>query len=505
MGKIKNYELKSTVSDEDTLLIEDNESLGAQKRITVLSLLTSDAASQIAGTPGPAGPAGADGADGADGAPGPKGADGADGADGAKGDPGEGVPIGGAAGDVLVKVDAADYNTQWADLATVPSDWVFVSSKDDLPQAVDGKITLLADTTYCFTTHVDLLGDSLVGSANTVILGGSSENCSITSTGLGITVPLFETDFTTPIRHITFKGGGIGIEVNPSNTGQQPIALDWTGVNFEGFSISCLFADIDNFIFSKGAVLSSGPFVFVGQAGTIGIDNSIFVADGVENLIELQSSAVVTRRFRVIYSSFVAFSASKAIVVDPSATIPVDSYILDTCNFSGGGQYLQGIGESTTDNEPRFLECKGIFNTSAVGNYYMRENATPTAFGAADTPTKILGVTIPSSINQKFTHTNNRLTYAGALDGDFQISAVCTFVCSSSNETIGLYVAKNGVVVPESEMYTRSDSRNRAEGISIQTITQLSQGDYIEIWIENVAETSDVTVEFLNTIVKEIK
>jgi len=135
----------------------------------------------------------------------------------------------------------------------------------------------------------------------------------------------------------------------------------------------------------------------------------------------------------------------------------------------------------------------------------MRENATPTTFVSADTPVKILGTTTANSINQKFTHTDNRLTYVGALEGDFQVSAVCTFVCASSNETVGLYVAKNGVPLADSEMYTRSDSRNRAEGISIQTITQLTTNDYIEIWIENVADNANITVEFLNTIIKEVK
>ena len=386
-----------------------------------------------------------------------------------------------------------------------PTNVTFVATKEDLPAPSGGIITLESDRTYYFTDHVDLTGDRIIGSANTTILGASSENCSITSTGLLFGDPIFQTDFTTPIRHISFKGQGVGIQVNPNNTGVQPIALDWTGVNFQDLDISCLFGDIDNFIFSKGAILSAGDFIFSGSVGTIGIDNSLFVGDGTNNLITLQSSCVVTRRFRVIYSSFVAFGSTIAVEVDVNATIPVDSYILDTCNFSGGGTYLSGIGQFFQDNEPRFRECKGILNTSAVGNYYMRENPTATTFTAADTPTKILGTTTANSINQKFTHTNNRLTYVGALQGDFQVSAVCTFVCSSSNETVGLYVAKNGVVLTDSEMYTRSDSRNRAEGISIQTITELTTNDYLEIWIENVADNSNITVEFLNTIVKEVK
>lgn len=75
------------------------------------------------GPQGPAGPAGADGADGAQGPVGPEGPQGPPGADsmvpgpqgpqGNSGPTGPGVAAGGTAGQVLSKIDAADYNTQW--------------------------------------------------------------------------------------------------------------------------------------------------------------------------------------------------------------------------------------------------------------------------------------------------------------------------------------------------------------------------------------------------------
>ena len=56
------------------------------------------------GVVGPPGPAGADGADGADGAPG---------ADGATGPAGPGVATGGTTGQVLTKLSATNYDTNW--------------------------------------------------------------------------------------------------------------------------------------------------------------------------------------------------------------------------------------------------------------------------------------------------------------------------------------------------------------------------------------------------------
>lgn len=393
-------------------------------------------------------------------------------------------------------------------LFEVPSNLVYVASRYDFPASVSGVITLEDYTTYLITDEIDLGGDRIVISgSNTTLLGTSSETSFLTSTGIGTTFPtnyLIESDYTLPIRHITFKDVPLAIGINTSGLGVQPIALDWTGVNFSGTSISVVCGDIDNFIFSKGAILSSGGLVFEGDVGTIGIDNSLFVGTGgAYNLIELTASANVTRRFRTIYSSFVAFGSTVAITANASATIPVDSYILDTCNFSGGGTYLQGIGQFYTDNEPRFVNCKGITNTAEIANYTMLNNATTTVISAVNTPTKVLGTTTANAINQKFTHSNNRATYSGELVKDFQVTAVASLF-GSTNRVIGMYVAKNGTVISDSEMYATTSGTGRAESVTVQTITELVNGDYLEIWIENSTDATNVTVEYLNFICKSI-
>ena len=50
------------------------------------------------------------------GVPGATGATGATGAQGPQGDPGEGVPVGGSAGQVLAKIDGTNYNTEWVNV-----------------------------------------------------------------------------------------------------------------------------------------------------------------------------------------------------------------------------------------------------------------------------------------------------------------------------------------------------------------------------------------------------
>lgn len=377
---------------------------------------------------------------------------------------------------------------------------IFVNSINDLPTASSGVITLEDNITYYFTNDLDLNGSRLVGGSDTTIIGGSSENCTITSTGLSSSTALLTTEWTTPIRHITFKDVGTAIDIN--GVTNAPVALDWTGVNFLNVPTVGTISTCDNFIFSKGAFLNSKGLNITGSVGTVGIDNSLFVGDGASgNIIYLDSSTTITRRFRTIYSSIVATSSTVGINVDTSATIPVEGYILDTVNFSGGGTYLSGI--DYTDNKTRFVNCKGIENTAEIGNYYMLDNTVSTTISATDTPVKISGSTTVNSINQKFSHTDNKLTYTGALIRDFQISANASFT-SGNNQVIGLYVAKNGSVIASSEMYATTSGSGRAESINCQTIIEMSQNDYIEMWVENSTSTSNITVEYLNVIVKSL-
>lgn len=403
--------------------------------------------------------------------------------------------------DVAKEITYSDFlDLVGGDITIASGDIVFVNTKDDLPTAVENVITLANDVTYYFTTTVDLTGDRMVGGSNTVILGSSSENSRITSTGLGVGVALFTTEWTTPIRHVTFQDVDTAIAIDGSVN--SPLALDWTGVNFLNVDNIGLIDTCDNFIYSKGAFLNSQNLQFSGTIGTIGMDNSIFVGSGASgNILDILSTCTITRRFRIIYSSMVVFGSSVGINVDASATIPTEGYILDTINFSGGGTYLSGV--SYTDNKTRFVNSKGIENTAEIGNYYMTNNATATTISATNTPVKALGTTTANTINQKFTHTDNRLTYVGALIRDFQVTATVSLT-SGNNKVIGVYVAKNGTVITSSEMYSTTSGSGRSESLTCQTILELNENDYVEIWVENSSTTDDITVEYLNVICKSL-
>jgi len=201
-------------------------------------------------------------------------------------------------------------------------DIVFVNSKSDLPTPSGGVITLADNVTYFFTTTVDLLGDRLICGQNTTILGGSSENCRIKSTGL--TQALITSNYSLPMRNITIEAA---LALNLDGDGVTT-ALDWFGVNFTDCAVVGTIKDYSNFIMADSAFLNSSGLTFDGSIGTVGFSQCLFDGRSATTTFILPATLTVTRRFRVIYSSFVVLSGETGINVNASATIPTEAYIL---------------------------------------------------------------------------------------------------------------------------------------------------------------------------------
>jgi hypothetical protein len=378
--------------------------------------------------------------------------------------------------------------------------FIFVYSKDQLPTAVSNVITLLANVTYYFTTTVDLLSDRIVCSANTVILGASSENCVLKSTGLNSSTALITSVYSLPIRNITFTHGTV---LNLDGDGTTT-ALDWFGVNFTDCATVGTIKDYTNFIMGDSAFLNSANLTLDGTIGTIGFSNTLFDGRTSQTTIIVASTANITRRFRIIYSSFVCLSGETALNVSSSATISDERYILDTVNFSGGGTYLTGVTE--TSNKALYSGCVGITNTAVNGQLYMQNNATATVISATNTFYKVLGTTTDSADNSKYTMTNNRLTNDANVNRKYLIQCVLSF--NSGNNHVcefGFYDSKLGAIRTPSRTKATSNSGGRAENVSFACVVQHSNGDYLEIHCANNTSAQNITVSDMNFLITEIK
>ena len=377
---------------------------------------------------------------------------------------------------------------------------VTVDSLDDLPNQSNGAITLDSDKAYHFTRDIDLLGFRLIGGDNTAILGTSSETSSVTSTGLSAGVALFTTSGTTVIQNISFKDVDTAFDIQ--GTGAE--AYDWVAFNIVNVPNIGTIKDIGNWIFSNGIMINSRGLVFDGASGTIGINNSLFTGDGsAGSIIEVAATAIVSRRVRFIYSSFVVFGSTVGINIDASATVPTESYILDTINFSGDGTYLAGL--DNTSNDSLFVNCVGIVNTSVNGQAYMQDNIAATTVSVIDTWYKAAGTTTASIDNSKYSHTNNGLTNAATIERKYLVQATLSFESGSNNICkFGFYDSKEAVVRTPSQTKATANSGGRSENVTLTDIVAHSTNDYIEVHVQNTSATSDITVTDLNIVITEI-
>lgn len=380
---------------------------------------------------------------------------------------------------------------------------VFVAEKSDFP-APDGSgaITLADNTAYILAGTIDLTGDHIVCGRNSSLSGGSTENTRLKSTGLSASVGLLQSEWSVTLRDVTLDGvsGGKLLDLDASANANQ--ALDWRNVNFENTDNIGTIKSYGNFVGETIGILGAAGWVFDGTFGTIAFANTLFSGTATGTVVSIPATAVIQRRFRAVYSAVVVPTGGTGFDVSASASIPVEGYIFDTCNFAGGGTYLSGY--DYTSNQARFVQNRGITNTAVVSGYYMQANATTTPIGTVGVAVKVLGTTTESAISQKFDNsTSNRATYDGAIPRNFEVQSVFS-LSSGNNHQIGFYIAKNGTVLPESETYVTTNSAGRLENGYVQVLLSMEDGDYIEAFVENDTATTDVLVDSMNLIVKEV-
>jgi len=389
---------------------------------------------------------------------------------------------------------------------SIPTAFVFVDGPADLPAAVGGVHTLADNATYFLTGTVDLNGARIVAGQNTTILGGSSENCRLKSTGLTGTA-LITSAYSLPMRGLTIEAD---VALDLDGTGTPTAALDWFGVNFSNCATVGTIANYSNFIATDCAWLNSAGLTFDGTIGTVGFSQCIFTTPAGGTAINVSATCTLTRRFRIIYSAFVVLSGQTGINFSASATVPDEAYILDTVNFGGGGTYTAGV--AGTSDKVRWLSCVGITNTVAVAQMFMKNNATATDITVQGDRYPMAGTTEFAALSQRFEHVSadNAVRYTSAIPR--RVKAQASFsVTAPNNNVLGIYIGKctsgNGLDpdadrISESEVYITA-SGTRPDAGFVQALIDINDGDKLYIIVQNQTSASDITVVFLNMIVEQ--
>ena len=130
----------------------------------------------------------------------------------------------------------------------------------------------------------------------------------------------------------------------------------------------------------------------------------------------------------------------------------------------------------------------------------MTDNATVTACTLADTFYKIAGTTTAGNLVEKFTLTNNRATYTGALTAGFSVSVSCS-VETVNGRDYTFKIAVNGTT-QSARSIIRGRSNINLECSMFDSVV-LSTNDYVEVFLACSNAGEDVEITDMNVIISK--
>jgi hypothetical protein len=124
--------------------------------------------------------------------------------------------------------------------------------------------------------------------------------------------------------------------------------------------------------------------------------------------------------------------------------------------------------------------------------------SAPTDITAVNTWVKAAGTTALAAHSQQFTMPENgRLQCTCPIPSIMEIAATGS-IQGGNNKTLQVAFARNGVIMTETVTTIRLDSSGAAqEGVLIGDFAQ-ELNDYVEVWVRNITDGTDVTVTALN-------
>ncbi len=167
---------------------------------------------------------------------------------------------------------------------------------------------------------------------------------------------------------------------------------------------------------------------------------------------------------------------------------------------------IQLQGSNTIDIAPNLfhsiINCIGVYNTSEFAQYYMHDNTQVTAINNIGEFEKVAGNTTQGIFIQGFdASVNNRASYIGALRNFYKIN-ISARLDAPAGKTISMRPGKNGSSISSGEVTIVSGAN--PVNIFSQTLIDLSNSGYIEVFITNKTDATDITVIDLNVIIEKL-
>jgi len=196
-------------------------------------------------------------------------------------------------------------------------------------------------------------------------------------------------------------------------------------------------------------------------------------------------------------------------------SVPKVSNGLGSPNGSIAGEVNDEYFDQSTDPST-FWRCKisgnpGVWEipetnalnivSSNFGEINFQGNTTQTTFLSVGSPVKING-TYNDGLLQNFTHSNGRLTCTASGVNVYDIKVSTTGSLLFASDSITLFISVNGSAIAQSAQSVNLDGVSPSfKSISLQKLVSLSQGDYVEVWVQNNNSTNAVVHQDISLIV----
>ncbi len=376
--------------------------------------------------------------------------------------------------------------SRWVMLRVARDNYVLVKSTADLPAPVAGVITLVAGIEYEINGTISL--SSSINLNGCTLKGDDSANDKLVYTGSGA---LFTGNKTGNIRYLTLTAAsGSVFNIDALGTAQNMIVQNCF---FLGSSSVGTIAGVG------GTVFFSTVAYFVNTNGiTLQNDNNVVMNNTLWDASNSNTYEKFTGTFNVIQilgGDRLTTSANSAKALDISGITSITAGSVKVVMFVGTGTYVVGTFTNAWEVEATGLNTQK--DEVAGGNMYLTVPVA-TTFSASNTPTKVLGTTVSTNLFRVTNPSNNRLTYSGSKTRSFNVSCSMSITQPSSNRYFSFYIAKNGVIIPESRQDVKVVNSTDQVSLTLGCRALMAPGDYVEVWVENQSSTTSMTVQTLN-------
>lgn len=376
--------------------------------------------------------------------------------------------------------------SRWVMLRVARDNYVLVKSTADLPAPVAGVITLVSGVEYEINGTISLA--SSINMNGCTLKGDDSANDKLVYTGTGA---LFTGNKTGNIRYLTLTAAsGSVFNIDALGTAQNMLVQNCF---FLGNSSVGTIAGVG------GTVFFSTVAYFVNTNGiTLQNDNNVVMNNTLWDASNSNTYEKFVGTFNVIQilgGDRLTTSTNSAKALDISGITSINAGSAKVIMFVGTGTYIVGTFTNAWEVEASGLNTQK--DEVAGGNMYLTVPVA-TTFSASNTPTKVLGTTVSTNLFRVTNPSNNRLTYAGSKTRSFNVSCSMSITQPSSNRYFSFYIARNGVIIPESRQDVKVVNSTDQVSLTLGCRALMAPGDYVEVWVENQSSTTSMTVQTLN-------